>query len=112
MPRTSAVSFTFPSFRFSVDAMTVFSTSASGRCVGTVQPSADSDTGRRNAKSSSVIPDFVARRLAHVPEPRRHFVHDYGARSNVVRSKLRKRVQAETQATEPFAEVPVFPRLS
>jgi hypothetical protein len=33
--------------------------------------------------------DFVARLLAHVPDPKRHLVHYYGAYSNVVRGKLK-----------------------
>ena len=40
--------------------------------------------------------DFVARLLAHVPEPRRHVVHSYGAYSSVVRGKQRKRARADT----------------
>lgn len=35
--------------------------------------------------------DFVARLLAHFPDPKRHLVHYYGAYSNVVRWKLRAR---------------------
>ena len=45
--------------------------------------------------------DFVARLLAHVPDPRRHLVHYYGAYSNVVRGKLKARNQA--QQAEPLA---------
>jgi hypothetical protein len=33
----------------------------------------------------------VARLLTHVPDPRRHLVHYYGAYSNVVRGKLKAR---------------------
>ena len=32
----------------------------------------------------------MARLLAHVPDPRRHLVHYYGAYSNVVRGKLKR----------------------
>jgi hypothetical protein len=39
--------------------------------------------------------DFVARLLAHVPDPRRHLVHSYGACSNVVRGKLKAQGQAQ-----------------
>jgi Putative transposase len=42
--------------------------------------------------------DFVARLLAHVPDPRRHLVHTYGAYSNVVRGKLKASVQAQQSA--------------
>ncbi len=45
--------------------------------------------------------DFVARLLAHVPDPRRHLVHYYGATSNVVRDKLK--VQGQAQHSEPLA---------
>jgi Putative transposase len=38
--------------------------------------------------------DFVARLLAHVPDPRRHLVYYYGAYSNVVRGKLKALNQA------------------
>jgi Putative transposase/Transposase zinc-binding domain len=48
--------------------------------------------------------DFLARLLAHVPDPRRHTVHYYGAYSNVVRGKLKARRQA--QHTEPLAPGP------
>jgi len=48
--------------------------------------------------------DFVARLLAHVPDPRRHLVHYYGAFSNVVRGKLKARNQA--QQAEPLASGP------
>ena len=43
--------------------------------------------------------DFVARLLAHVPDPRRHLVHYYGAYSNVVRGKLKARGQAQKGAS-------------
>jgi hypothetical protein len=47
--------------------------------------------------------DFVARLLAHVPDPRRHLVHYYGAYygaySNVVRGKLKARGQAQQGAS-------------
>jgi hypothetical protein len=48
--------------------------------------------------------DFVARLLAHVPDPRRHLVHYYGAYSNVVRGKLKARGLA--QKSEPLAPGP------
>ncbi len=48
--------------------------------------------------------DFVARLLAHVPDPRRHVVHYYGATSNVVRGKLKARGQG--QQAEPLAPRP------
>ena len=48
--------------------------------------------------------DFVARLLAHVPDPRRHLVHYYGAYSNVVRGKLKARGQAQQAAS--LAPVP------
>lgn len=48
--------------------------------------------------------DFVARLLAHVPDPRRHLVHYYGAYSNVVRGKLKARSQA--QQAESLASGP------
>ena len=38
--------------------------------------------------------DFVARVLAHIPDPRRHFVHYYGAYSNVARGKAKASGQA------------------
>jgi len=43
--------------------------------------------------------DFLARLLAHVPDPRRHLVHYYGAYSNVVRGKLKARGQAQKGAS-------------
>ena len=54
--------------------------------------------------------DFVARLLAHVPDPRRHLVHYYGAYSNVVRGKLKARSQArqaEPPASGPASHPPV-----
>jgi hypothetical protein len=45
--------------------------------------------------------DFIARLLAHVPDPRRHLVHYHGVYSNVVRGKLKARGQA--QRTESLA---------
>jgi hypothetical protein len=48
--------------------------------------------------------DFVARLLAHVPDPRRHLVHYYGAYSNVVRGKLK--AQGQAQQSEPHASGP------
>ena len=48
--------------------------------------------------------DFVARLLAHVPDPRRLLVHYYGAYSNVVRGKLKARNEA--QQAEPLASGP------
>jgi hypothetical protein len=50
--------------------------------------------------------DFVARLLAHVPDPRRHLVYDYGACSNVVRGKLKARSQA--RQAEPPASGPAY----
>jgi hypothetical protein len=52
--------------------------------------------------------DFVARLLAHVPDPRKHLVHYYGAYSNVVRGKLKPRGQARQE--EPLASGPASPR--
>jgi len=64
-------------------------------------------TGHKDERADTFEPtDFVARLLAHVPGPRRHLVHYYRTYSNVVRGKLRKSAQAETQATEPFASEP------
>ncbi len=48
--------------------------------------------------------DFVARPLAHVPDPRRHLVHDFGVCPNVVRGKLKARSQA--RQAEPLASGP------
>ena len=48
--------------------------------------------------------DFVARLLAHVPDPRRHLVHYYGAYSNVLRGKLK--AQGQAQQSEPHASGP------
>ena len=48
--------------------------------------------------------DFVARLLAHVPDPRRLLVHYYGAYSNVVRGKLK--AQSEAQQAESLASGP------
>ena len=48
--------------------------------------------------------DFVARLLAHVPDPRRHLVHYYGAYSNVVRGKLK--AQSQAQQAESLASGP------
>jgi hypothetical protein len=42
---------------------------------------------------------FVARLLAHVPDPRRHVVHCYGAYSNVVSGKQKARGQAQPGAS-------------
>jgi len=56
--------------------------------------------------------DFVARLLAHVPDPRRHLVHYYGAYSNVVRGKLKARgqvLQAESLASGPGVHSPPPP---
>ncbi|MGH9369715.1 MAG: transposase [Thermoanaerobaculia bacterium] len=53
--------------------------------------------------------DFLARVLAHLPDPRRHLVHDYGAYSKVVRGKLKARGQAsmpEPPAPGPNAGPP------
>jgi hypothetical protein len=43
--------------------------------------------------------EFVARLLAHVPDPRRHLVHYYGACFNVVRGKVKARGQAQQGAS-------------
>ena len=59
--------------------------------------------GDEMAKTFDAL-DFVARLLAHVPDPRRHLVHDYGAYSNVVRGKLEARSQA--RKAEPPASGP------
>lgn len=56
--------------------------------------------------------DFVARLLAHVPDPRRHLVHYYGAYSNVVRGKLKAQSQAqraESLASGPDVHLPPPP---
>ena len=56
--------------------------------------------------------DFVARLLAHVPDPRRHLVHYYGAYSNVVRGKLKalnQAQQAESLASGPGVHPPPPP---
>ncbi len=52
--------------------------------------------------------DFVARLLAHVPDPKRHLVHYYGAYSNVVRGKLK--AQSQVQQAEPLASGSGAPR--
>jgi hypothetical protein len=44
--------------------------------------------------------DFVARVLTHVPDPRRHVVHYYGAYSNVSRGKRRKSAALLQSAAE------------
>ena len=41
--------------------------------------------------------DFLARVLAHVPDPRRHLVHYYGAYSNVARGKRKAQERAKAQ---------------
>ena len=54
--------------------------------------------------------DFVARLLAHVPNPRRHLVHYYGAYSNVVRGKPKVQSRrAEPPASGPGAPPPLPP---
>ena len=45
--------------------------------------------------------DFLARVLAHVPDPRRHLVHYYGAYSNVARGKRKALERAETPEPQP-----------
>jgi hypothetical protein len=46
--------------------------------------------------------EFVARVLTHVPDPRRHVVHYYGAYSNVARGKRKKGAAGlQTAAAEP-----------
>jgi hypothetical protein len=63
------------------------------------------ESGHDDEKADAIDAlDFVARLLAHVPDPRRHLVHYYGAYSNVVRGKLKARSQA--QQTEPLAPGP------
>jgi len=49
--------------------------------------------------------DFVARLLAHLPDPCRHLVHYYGAYSNLVRGKQKARAQAT--APEPSVQGPI-----
>ncbi len=68
----------------------------------------DGHDGERAEKLDAL--DFVARLLAHVPDPRRHLVHDYGAYSNVVRGKLKARSQvrkAEPPASGPASQPPL-----
>ena len=62
---------------------------APGSATTTYLPSAGHDGEKADAIDAL---DFVARLLAHVPDPRRHLVHYYGAYSNVVRGKLKARV--------------------
>jgi hypothetical protein len=72
-----------------------------GSATATYQPR----VGHDDEKAETVDAlDLVARLLAHVPDPRRHLVHYYGAYSNVVRGKLKARSQA--QQTEPLAPGP------
>ena len=57
-------------------------------------------TGQDNEQAETLDAlDFVARVLAHVPDPRRHLVHYYGAYSNVVRGKQKARGQAQQAAS-------------
>jgi hypothetical protein len=72
-----------------------------GSATATYQPRVGHDDEKADAIDAL---DFVARLLAHVPDPRRHLVHYYGAYSNVVRGKLKARSQA--QQTEPLAPGP------
>jgi hypothetical protein len=44
--------------------------------------------------------EFVARVLTHVPDPRRHIVHHYGAYSNVSRGKRKKGATGLQPATD------------
>src|SRR5450830_1852877 len=63
------------------------------------------ESGHDDEKADAIDAlDFVARLLAHVPDPRRHLVHYYGAYSNVIRGKLKARSQA--QQTEPLVPRP------
>ena len=59
-----------------------------GSATATYQPRVGHDDEKADAIDAL---DFVARLLAHVPDPRRHLVHYYGAYSNVVRGKLKAR---------------------
>ena len=72
-----------------------------GSATATYQPRVGHDDEKADAIDAL---DFVARLLAHVPDPRRHLVHYYGAYSNVVRGKLKARSQA--QQTEPLVPGP------
>jgi hypothetical protein len=72
-----------------------------GSVTATYLPSAGHDDEKAEAIDAL---DFVARLLAHVPDPRRHLVHYYGAYSNVVRGKLKARNRA--QQGEPLASGP------
>jgi len=63
------------------------------------------ESGHDDEKADAIDAlDLVTRLLAHVPDPRRHLVHYYGAYSNVVRGKLKARSQA--QQTELLAPGP------
>ena len=53
--------------------------------------------------------DFVARLLAHVPDPKRHLVHYYGAYSNVVRGKQKARATTQAPPASPPGEDPPHP---
>ena len=53
-----------------------------GSATATYQPRVGHDDEKADAIDAL---DFVARLLAHVPDPRRHLVHYYGAYSNVAR---------------------------
>jgi hypothetical protein len=56
--------------------------------------------------------DLVARVLAHVPDPRRHIVHYYGAYSNVVRGKQKARARAQQEPPAPGPDANPLPPLS
>jgi len=45
--------------------------------------------------------DFLAGVLMHIPEPRRHLTHDYGAYSNASRGRRRRELEAAAEAGEP-----------
>jgi hypothetical protein len=52
--------------------------------------------------------EYVARVLAHVPDPKRHLVHYYGAYSNVARGK-RKKARAGLQSAQDEAPEEMTP---
>jgi len=45
--------------------------------------------------------EFLARVLTHIPEPRRHLTHYYGADSNASRGRRRRVLEAAAEAGEP-----------
>ncbi len=45
--------------------------------------------------------EFLARVLMHIPEPRRHLTHYYGAYSNASRGRRRRELEAAAEAGEP-----------